>query len=333
MGGPALANKACELCGKAFHPERAETRFCSMTCYRNRNPASDAKSCTACGKVKPLSAFYKAKHQKFGVRSVCIACFAIKAKVSRIEAKAIDPEGFKARDAVKGKRARAKRRERGWNRPSRRHVWKIPTDQPLIESQLAAKATWLKRKGVVYTITLIADGRAYVGSTSVGFARRMSSHLHMLRKGTHHSIYMQRCFTKYGESAFAFEIIESEIPIADLIQAETYAIVRLRPVFNGDHPRATRLGYTHRPESLEKMSSAQKGISRHTPASRAAIGAASRGNTYAVGNKNRLKVTPAIKARIDELVASGLGSYRIAHIVGLSKKTIINVRKERHSYV
>ena len=32
------------------------------------------KECSRCGKVKPLSDFYKSKHQKLGVESQCKEC-------------------------------------------------------------------------------------------------------------------------------------------------------------------------------------------------------------------------------------------------------------------
>ena len=289
---------------------------------------ADAVPCTGCGEPKPLSAFYGTGKGKQGKRSICIACLASRAKASRIEAKAADPEGLKVRDAAANKRHRAKPT---FKRASRRHPWRVLPDQPLTEDQLAAKAKWRGRTGILYTITLIADGRAYVGSTGVGFPTRLNQHLHSLRKGIHHGKYLQRCFSKYGEAAFAFEVIASGIPIADLIQAETDAIVRLRPVFNGDHPRATRLGSTQSAETIEKVRSKLIGR-KHSPEENARKSRQMIGNTYATGNTNRRKVTPEIKVQIDELFASGLGCRRIAKIVSLDKATIQNVRRVVHNY-
>lgn len=47
-------------------------------------------------------------------------------------------------------------------------------------------------------------------------------------------------------------------------------------------------------------------------------------------NQHARKVTPEIWSAIERLVTEGLGSYRIAKRLGLSKKTIINVRHGRY---
>ena len=185
------------------------------------------------------------------------------------------------------------------------------------------------RTGLLYAITMIADGRTYVGSTANPFWARKAQHKCLLRRGTHYAKYLQRCFTKYGEDAFSFTVIASGIPIDDLIQTETDALRRLRPVFNGDQPCASRLGSVQKASSIELTRAANLGR-KHTTEQNARKSRGMIGNKRAIGNSNARKVTSVIKAKIHELVDSGLGSYRIGHIVGLSKKTIINVRKGVH---
>jgi group I intron endonuclease len=59
----------------------------------------------------------------------------------------------------------------------------------------------------VYCIRNTANGRVYVGS-SHEIAQRRANHLCDLRKGAHPNQHLQRAFTKYGEAAFGFEVLE-----------------------------------------------------------------------------------------------------------------------------
>jgi group I intron endonuclease len=54
-----------------------------------------------------------------------------------------------------------------------------------------------------YAIKNIVTGDAYVGST-VNWRLRKNSHMHLLRKGRHHSVWLQRAWNKYGSEAFIF---------------------------------------------------------------------------------------------------------------------------------
>lgn len=66
------------------------------------------------------------------------------------------------------------------------------------------------KSGVIYYIECSANGRLYVGSTTKTPPRlRWLEHLHRLRKGDHHSPFLQRAWCKYGESAFGFRVVET----------------------------------------------------------------------------------------------------------------------------
>jgi group I intron endonuclease len=59
----------------------------------------------------------------------------------------------------------------------------------------------------IYRILNTINGKGYVGSAKV-FKNRWQRHITRLRKGTHHSILLQRAWNKYGETFFKFEILE-----------------------------------------------------------------------------------------------------------------------------
>lgn len=93
--------------------------------------------------------------------------------------------------------------------------------------------------------------------------RRWNEHRSRLRRGLHWLPYLQNCWTKYGEDAFAFEVLEGCEP--DRMTArEQWWIDHLAPVFNVA-PRAGSLaGYKRpfrplTPEHRAKISAAHKG--------------------------------------------------------------------------
>lgn len=71
----------------------------------------------------------------------------------------------------------------------------------------------------VYSILHAESGRRYVGS-SVNVRRRWTQHLRPLRKGRHPNVYLQAAWSRYGESAFSFEILEEVSAPAPLAERE-----------------------------------------------------------------------------------------------------------------
>src|SRR6478752_1453511 len=59
----------------------------------------------------------------------------------------------------------------------------------------------------VYRIVCLANGRCYIGS-SQRIELRWGEHKSELRSGVHHSRHLQRCWAKYGEDRFKFEVLE-----------------------------------------------------------------------------------------------------------------------------
>lgn len=58
----------------------------------------------------------------------------------------------------------------------------------------------------IYVIVNKKSGRSYIGS-SINIEKRWKTHLRHLRKNTHHNIFLQRSFNKYGEIHFGFSYI------------------------------------------------------------------------------------------------------------------------------
>lgn len=59
----------------------------------------------------------------------------------------------------------------------------------------------------IYLITNMANGKKYVGETN-DYARRWKTHLSALRGRFHKNKHMQKDFNLYGESVFAFSLLE-----------------------------------------------------------------------------------------------------------------------------
>lgn len=73
-------------------------------------------------------------------------------------------------------------------------------------------------KAVIYKIENLVNKKCYVGST-ISFDERKKYHLWQLKKGSHHSIILQRAWNKYGENNFIIDIIKI-VDFENIIQEE-----------------------------------------------------------------------------------------------------------------
>lgn len=64
----------------------------------------------------------------------------------------------------------------------------------------------------VYVITCISTGKFYIGSSSNSVDLRLRTHKNLLRRGKHHSPYMQHSWDKYGEKNFTFSLLDPRPP-------------------------------------------------------------------------------------------------------------------------
>ena len=99
----------------------------------------------------------------------------------------------------------------------------------------------------VYIIEHVVSGSWYIGS-SRAIRSRWYSHRRLLRRGEHHSQYLQNSWNKYGEKAFTFFVIE-DCKKEELEKKEQEYVDAFKPEFNGVlNIRTLKL----RPESLAK---------------------------------------------------------------------------------
>lgn len=117
----------------------------------------------------------------------------------------------------------------------------------------------------IYVIRHIEGFKIYVGSTEC-FRTRFNAHRHKLRNLKHHSIKLQNAWNKYGESAFAFEVVEIVPPDGNLLNREQHYIDTLCAVQRGYNvglkASASMAGLKHTAEARAKISAAIRGVPR-----------------------------------------------------------------------
>ena len=111
----------------------------------------------------------------------------------------------------------------------------------------------------IYQIKNTINGNCYIGS-AVDFKKRWVVHLSTLRHKYHYNSHLQAAFSKYGEKALIFEILEDVEP-ENLIEREQYYLDTLKPEYNISPTAGNLLGYKHRDEVMRKRSKAMKGRS------------------------------------------------------------------------
>ena len=113
----------------------------------------------------------------------------------------------------------------------------------------------------VYAITNTINGKQYIGS-SQDIQLRWQQHRTHLHTKSHHSLYLQRAWDKYGEEHFIFQIIEEVLP-EQCVEREQYWIDTLAPSYNILPNAGSPRGYKASEETRAKLSEAAK--QRHPP--------------------------------------------------------------------
>lgn len=198
----------------------------------------------------------------------------------------------------------------------------------------------------VYVIVHVESGKLYVGS-AVNLRKRLGEHRRILRLGRHDSKRLQAAWNKYGESAFAFAVLQYR-PVNQLLPTEQ----RWIDEFDATGPRGYNtcpvagncLGVKKSPEAIAKVVAAHKG-KKLSPEHIAAIKAANTGRPKPPGFGARVsaakkgtkcnhngpdalaKISAALKGRRQspELVAK-----RTAAITG-RKRTLEQIARMREA--
>ena len=121
----------------------------------------------------------------------------------------------------------------------------------------------------VYAIRHIASGKRYVGSAAVSFRRRWATHLACLRRGTHHSCHLQSAWSKHGEAAFSFDVVETCLPChavaVEQVMIDFYKSAsreygyNIAPMAGSNRGLSRNNGRKASDEVRAKMSAAQRG--------------------------------------------------------------------------
>ena len=107
-------------------------------------------------------------------------------------------------------------------------------------------------KSGIYKITNIVNSHIYIGS-GIDYKGRFRTHLSLLRKGNHHSLYLQRAWNKYKEKSFKFELIEY-CEVSKLLIREQFFMDELNPEYNVCKIAGNTLGFKGSVESNKKKS-------------------------------------------------------------------------------
>jgi len=110
----------------------------------------------------------------------------------------------------------------------------------------------------IYGIVNKINGHKYVGS-AVNFYKRKTIHLRQLKKEIHHSDYLQRAWTKYGEDNFEFIILEKVDKKEDLLIREQWWIDNSNSEYNVCKVAGSSLGVKRSDETKEKCRLAHLG--------------------------------------------------------------------------
>jgi len=105
----------------------------------------------------------------------------------------------------------------------------------------------------IYAIRNLINGHIYVGS-AVNLQKRRQSHFTMLKHGKHPNRHLKSAFAKYGEDAFAFEVLEHVQDKKNLIDREQHYIDTLKPAYNIAPKADSQIGVKRTEESRLRMS-------------------------------------------------------------------------------
>lgn len=180
----------------------------------------------------------------------------------------------------------------------------------------------------IYVILNKENSKCYIGSSNDIFYR-WSQHLRLLRMGTHHSLYLQRAWNKYGETSFLFLIIEKVMPDrTPLLQREQWYFDEIHPVYNvlphaesslgctltDEHKAkitASLIGKKHSPETIERIRVANQGRVQKpiTEETRNKLIAANRGRKHSPETREKMRLSALKRYESDPTLVEKQNAY------------------------
>jgi len=144
----------------------------------------------------------------------------------------------------------------------------------------------------IYKIVCTTNGKVYVGS-AINVRRRLEGHKSRLNTGHHPNAHLQAAWTKYGASAFVFEIVEAVAPECLLVFEQRYldsfgAANRERG-FNIRIKAESNFGLKTSDETRAKLSLVGRGKKRSAETCRR-IGDGHRGKTISIEAREKMAV-------------------------------------------
>jgi group I intron endonuclease len=169
-------------------------------------------------------------------------------------------------------------------------------------------------KSGIYRITNKVNGKIYIGS-AVNFSQRWGMHLHQLRKGSHHSVLLQRAFNKYGEDCFLFEKIilcaKEDLIFYEQIKIDEYKPYNPLVGYNICTKAGSSMGVKMSDKNIKLMKNRLIGNKytlnyKHSSETKERMSLAHMGNKNSVGHKNWLgkKHSEETKARMSDIAKS-----------------------------
>jgi len=213
---------------------------------------------------------------------------------------------------------------------------------------------WMMNSGI-YRITNKLNNKRYIGS-AVNLAARWRTHRFRLSNNNHHSIKLQRSWSKHGEDTFTFEVLEEVIKPSNITKKEWRSLILSREQYYLDillfasckDDRFDKLGYNicrkagsslgvvRSSTSRLRMKQAQVNTSNHpwrghnlSKEHRAKISLALTGKTFQDSTRQLISKNSAIRKLSDDdrneilcLLDKGIYQKDIAKQFGVTQSTI-----------
>lgn len=114
------------------------------------------------------------------------------------------------------------------------------------------------RRGGVYCISSIVDGKQYIGSTSL-LLLRWSNHRSELNRGKSGHPRLQEAWSLHGRASFEFTVLEYIEDKGKLKAREQYWVDKLNPEYNVCELTDSCRGVTRSAETREKLAAHRRG--------------------------------------------------------------------------